>query len=369
MKIEFVYRRALRFTHTCEDPVVLGGGKRSLSGTSGERVTLVTHTRDAPREPPRESAPPRKRATNRCVHVSGVCVYDVQRAFAGYTHARRSVAGVHKAVCVRTRVCVCMNVRASVCTVHRIVRTLEHAVTSAGYTTRSLRGYWVGAAGRPAGLPPIHRGLSPLSCGPLPESVHLREHGGPLYAYPARLLCLASLRGPLSFSPPAPRLYTRSPTLPPPLSPCYRKSTSYMRTCVCIGFAHARIDDCVRAAREHLEGSSLSLAFLWGITRRRTLVLPVPGCWVRLNTSERATVYKSYNRFHHERHRGVAGNAARNCVFSPLPSRSRRETRGLDALSHRCSWYEFREKRSGGVPSSHEWLLREAGIISSLAKT
>ena len=37
------------------------------------------------------------------------------------------------------------------CVVHAGARKRS---TSAGYTRRSLRGYWVGAAGRPAGLPP-----------------------------------------------------------------------------------------------------------------------------------------------------------------------------------------------------------------------
>lgn len=81
------------------------------------------------------AAPPRKRATNRCVHVSSVrgnvCVYDVQRAFAVCmdTHARRSVAGVHKGVCVRTRIgaCACMNVRARPCVPFLPLLTCAHA--------------------------------------------------------------------------------------------------------------------------------------------------------------------------------------------------------------------------------------------------
>lgn len=40
------------------------------------------------------------------------------------------------------------------CVVHAGARKRS---TSAGYTRRSLRGYWVGAAGRPAGLPPPPR--------------------------------------------------------------------------------------------------------------------------------------------------------------------------------------------------------------------
>lgn len=108
-----------------------------------------------------------------------------------------------------------------------IVCTLEHgnAVTSTGYTTRSLRGYWVGAAGRPAGLPPNHRSLSPLLYSPLPESFHLREHGGSLYPVLPGILSFLSLsfsllRGLLSFLLPhrTSRLYTRSPALPFSLS-------------------------------------------------------------------------------------------------------------------------------------------------------
>jgi len=88
---------------------------------------------------------------------------------------------------------------------------------------------------------PLSAACPPFCAAPLPKSFHLREHGEPLYVYPAS--SASHLHGVLSlFLLPqrASRPYIRSPTFSLSLSLSLSlllccKSTSHVRTCVWIG--------------------------------------------------------------------------------------------------------------------------------------
>lgn len=176
-------------------------------------------------------------------------------------------------------------------------RALLHCIVRARWSTdrSKLRGIHdsvapgilSGGRGPACGPPPSleRRGLSPspppaTELSPTPITPPPGARRIPLRSSRAEVRILA--RRILSFfnSRIAHILASRPRSFSIPLARSSSVSLLPFRTCTCASFPMC-------ARREHLEGSLLSLAFLWGITRRRTLVPLAPGCWAPSSEHER----------------------------------------------------------------------------------
>lgn len=222
-----------------------------------------------------------------------VCVYETQRAFAVYmdTHARRLAAGVHEDVCVRARMgaCVCMKMCARPCIPFLPLLSRAHAGARKRSNVRgvhdSLAPGILSRSRRPACGPPPYppRLVPPFYAAPFPSRPTSGSTEDPFTCTP-RALCLASLRGPLSFSPPASRIATLHTfaDVPPPLTLLRAFSLTLSRIHLVYAhvrvhraaFAHARIDNCVRAARTSRGLFALSCLSMRHYTTTYTCALP-----------------------------------------------------------------------------------------------